>query len=94
MKIENNYLFLSEIVLGETIVGKEQDCEGCPSIIRRKISKENIIVHEDYDKKNAYANDIALIRIDEAVPLNQENYNTSLIDPVCLPWSKNVKFAR
>ena len=82
------FFILREVVLGETIVGEDPDCEGCPSIMRRKISKDNLIVHEDYSKENQYANDIALIRLDKAVPLNQEDFNSSFINPICLPWSR------
>ena len=34
-------------------------------------------------------NDIALLRLDESVPLNSENPTMSLVSPICLPWSKD-----
>ena len=45
-------------------------------------------MHENYDKKNKY-NDIALIRLNEPVPLFDENQKESLIKPVCLPIDEN-----
>ena len=36
---------------------------------------------------------IALIRINEAILLHQEDRYGSLIEPICLPWSKNLEFA-
>jgi len=84
--------------LGENIVGEDPDCDNCPSVIRRKINKRDIIVHEGYKRKGPYAtehypNDIALIRINEAILLHQEDRYGSLIEPICLPWSKNLEFA-
>merc|ERR1712079_677431 len=87
-----------EVVLGENIVGEDPDCDNCPSVIRRKINKRDIIVHEGYKRKGPYAtehypNDIALIRINEAILLHQEDRYGSLIEPICLPWSENLEFA-
>ena len=60
------------------------------SIIRRKINKEDIIVHEDYKKGRVpLANDIALIRINESIPLYFENPYESLVEPIIKndhPW--------
>ena len=82
------------------MVGEDPDCENCPSIIRRKINKDrDIIIHEDFNRRlgknlpERYANDIALIRIDEAIPLHQEETTRSLVEPICLPWSKSVESA-
>ena len=88
-------IYFSEIVLGETIVGEDPDCwgSGSPSkcltgIIKRYISK--IIVHEDYiGYENSFQNDIALIRVDRAIPLFSEDSSLSSIIPVCLPWLEN-----
>ena len=82
--------------MGEHVVGQDPDCQGgnCnPSVIRRKINKDNIVVHENYDKTNEFANDIALIRLDEAIPLFQEDPTKSAVSPICLPWSEDVKVA-
>jgi len=86
---------ITEIVLGETIVGEDPDCwgRGSPSkcltgIIKRYISK--IIVHEDYiGSENFFQNDIALIRVDRPIPLFSEDSSLSSIIPVCLPWLEN-----
>ena len=59
--------FFSEVILGENTVGKDPDCETCPSVIRRKINKDrDIIVHEGFNRRRGkkatrperYANDI------------------------------------
>ena len=47
--------FFSEVVLGENIVGEDPDCDNRPSVIRRKIDKRDIIVHEGYKRKGSYA---------------------------------------
>ena len=81
-------------MLGEYIVGRDPDCirvngkKTCaPPKISRKVAKT--IVHEDYKTNPPFPNDIALIRLDEAVPLHQENPAISSVVPVCLPWNNN-----
>merc|ERR1712004_231066 len=84
-----------EVVSGEHVVGKDPDCNRdksiCnPSVIRRNIdSNRDIIVHNGYDQKQAYKHDIALIRINDPVPLFQENPQISAANPICLPWSED-----
>jgi len=87
-----------EAVLGEHVVGKDPDCPRntqdktkCNApVIRRKIdANKDITVHEGYDPKAQFKHDIALIRMDEAVPLFQENRALSSANPICLPWSDN-----
>jgi len=84
-----------EVVFGEHVVGKDPDCNRdksiCnPSVIRRNIdSTRDITVHEGYDAKQAYKHDIALIRINNPVPLFQENPQISAANPICLPWSED-----
>jgi len=94
-----------EVVLGEHVVGTDPDCpignrQGkCnPPVIRRKIDQNrDIILHEDYDDKGSPTfkgagqpyNDIALIRMDEAVTLFQEDPKISAANPICLPWSED-----
>ena len=57
-----------------------------PPVIRRGIKK--IISHENFDKNDkSYANDVALVRLDEAVPLYLEEPKISGAKPICLPWS-------
>ena len=34
-------------------------------------------------------NDIALLRLNESVPLNSDSPTMSSVSPICLPWSKN-----
>ena len=81
-------------MLGEYQVGRDPDCttntrtrrQSCaPPKITRKVVKT--IIHEDYKKVAPFPNDIALIRLDEAVPLHQENPKFSSVVPVCLPWN-------
>ena len=74
------------------MVGEDPDCYSgsCNApVIRRRINKSDITVHKNYDKENLFVNDIALIRIDEAVPLFQEDPKKSSIAPICLPWAEN-----
>ena len=52
-----------------------------PSIINRTI--EEITPHGN--------NDIALIRLNELVPLHNEEPEKSIVAPVCLPWSDEAK---
>jgi hypothetical protein len=94
-KSTNFYLcFFREVVLGEHIVGRDPDCQivngkktCAPSKITRKVAKT--FIHEDYQTQPPFPNDIALIRLDEAVPLHQENSTISSVVPVCLPWNNN-----
>ena len=90
MTIFTNY---SEVVLGENDTTKNPDCTGgpikacAPVKITRKIAEVN--KHENYTRGSQPKNDIALIRLDEPVPLFTEDPSKSLVLPVCLPWSKN-----
>ena len=90
--------FFSEIVLGEHIVNTISDCDDVikdwcnPPVIRRGVRK--IISHENYDKNDKnFKNDIALVRLDQAVPLHIENPRISGAKPICLPWN-NSDFGR
>jgi len=78
---------LSEIVLGEFKIGTNPDCSSsyCSMIIKR--SADKIIVHDDYNHSSAIGiDDIALIRLNESVPLYSEDPSKSGVMPVCLPW--------
>ena len=71
-------------------MGRDPDCveTKCnPPAIRRGIEK--IIVHENYDQRSNFANDIALIRLDNAVPIYFEDPDISGVKPICLPWNEN-----
>ena len=81
-------------------IGKDPDCESkpggrnCIKKITRTASK--VIVHEDYDASSPQVtNDIALIRLNEAVPLHEDAPASSNPKPgampVCLPWPSNLK---
>ena len=89
-------LVFSEVVLGEHDFGKDEDCDAhgryCSApVIRRKINViKDVIVHEKFNVKGNLENDIALIRIEEAVPLHQENEFKSGVSPICLPWNTNL----
>ena len=75
------------------MVNRHRDCKGCPPVIRRKLNRDkDFIVHEEYVNEVS-GNDIALIRIDEAIPLHREDPSRSLISPICLPWSRSVTSA-
>ena len=62
---------------------------------------KDVVIHEGFNRKRGgkatiserYSNDIALIRINEAIPLHQEDPTKSLVEPICLPWSKSIDFA-
>ena len=94
--IKNMSLGFSEVVLGEHDFGKDEDCDAlgrfCSApIIKRKINvKRDVIVHEKFNVGGNLENDIALIRIEEAVPLHQENEFKSGASPICLPWNTNL----
>ena len=81
----------SEIVLGEHKIGTDPDCQTGKSGNRncqpKKIVRQpaEVFVHENYDNVTEF-NDIALIRLNEAVPLFQENPSESYANPICLSW--------
>ena len=85
------FILFREVVLGEYQVGRDPDCTGirrqscAPPKITRKVAKT--IIHEGYKEIAPFPNDIALIRLDQAVPLHQENPKISSVVPVCLPWN-------
>ena len=76
-------------MLGEHDIEADPDCKYCPKRITRKITdpEKQIIIHEDYDLPAQ--NDIALIRLNEPIPLFSDDPSISFIQPVCLPWKKN-----
>ena len=82
-----------EVVLGEHTLGTDPDCEEtkegvkfcAPNIIKRKVAKS--ILHEDWNPKTI-ENDIALLRLDQPVPLYSEDPKLSNVHPVCLPWNE------
>ena len=85
-----------QIVFGEHAVGTDPDCKTerglkkcSPKVITRVVSKT--IVHENYNT-NDNKNDIALLRLNESVPLFNENPMISAVLPVCLPWSDEELF--
>ena len=60
-----------------------QDPDPLGPVIKRKASK--VIVHEDWKKgSRPYYNDIALIRLDQKIDLEQ------LTKPICLPWNYDL----
>ena len=77
-------------MLGDHILRKDPDCQKnkfgdlCNP---RKITKyvDKTIIHENYNPNNK-TNNIALIRLDERVPLHNEDPVHSIVAPVCLPW--------
>ena len=50
--------------------------------------EKQIIAHENFDPYTG-ADDIALIRLNEPIPLFSEDPSVSLVAPVCLPWKKD-----
>ena len=83
-------------MFGEHVVGTDPDCKTerglkkcSPKVITRTVSKT--IVHENYNTKDN-KNDIALLRLNESVPLFNENPMISAVLPVCLPWSDEKLF--
>ena len=93
---KNKSLGFSEVILGEHDFGRDEDCDNygrfCSApIIRRQINVDrDVIIHEKFDKTGNTEYDIALIRIEEAVPLHQENEFKSSVSPICLPWNTNL----
>ena len=77
--------------MGEHKIGTDPDCQTGKSGNRncqpKKIVRQpaEIFVHENYDNVTEF-NDIALIRLNEAVPLFQENPSESYANPICLSW--------
>ena len=82
-----------EVILGEHDTRQDPDPKNCnkdcfPKRIVRKVSK--IIKHEEYGGRVPnLINDIALIRLDEPVPLHSEDPSISSVRPVCIPWNKD-----
>ena len=92
---ENIYVF-REIVFGEHTVGTDPDCINGGLCSAKKITRkpDQIIIHEDYlyygSTDGFYnLNDIALIRLNESVPLYSEDPEKSSVIPICLPWQEN-----
>ena len=92
----NNISVFREIVFGEHTVGTDPDCINGGLCSAKKITRkpDQIIIHEDYlyygSTDGFYnLNDIALIRLNESVPLYSEDPEKSSVIPICLPWDEN-----
>ena len=86
-----NFAF-SLIALGEHDLGTNSDYNGkAADVIYRGIEK--IIRHEKYNDSlqgGAGPYDIALIRVNESIPLFDEfDKKKSNVKPICLPWNRN-----
>ena len=80
-------IFFSVVILGEHDL--KQDPEPGNVAKRTVIGIEEIIIHEDYSNILG-PNDIALIRVNESIPLyNPNNPKLSNVRPICLPWNRN-----
>jgi len=86
----------SMIALGEHDLNKKKDRKGpngknAADVIHRGVEK--IILHEGYDpdlQGGAAPNDIALIRVNESIPLFDGILPPSkIVSPICLPWKRN-----
>ena len=95
-------LLFRQISLGDHNLVTDPDCgeETCdcnevecaaPSVRRKITSEDQIIIHENYNPnaQNNIENDIALVRLNEPVPLFTEDPTKSIAMPICLPWSEN-----
>ena len=83
-------------MLGELRIDTDPDCTNdgrscAPRKITREIKTDDqIIVHENYQPgSQTQANDIALIRLNEPVPLYDDDPKSSNVRPVCLSWQEN-----
>ena len=91
------YFASREIVFGEHTVGTDPYCiEGGLGSAKKITRKPDqiIIQHEDYlyhgTTDGFYnLNDIALIRLNEPVPLYSEDPEKSFVIPICLPCQEN-----
>ena len=82
-------------MLGELDIGEEYPNRG--GILAPKINRgiEKIIIHENFIPKETHGRlldmsvpyDIALIRVNESIPLFLENNYISSVNPICLPWN-------
>lgn len=76
--------FRVAVRVGEFDFTKEVDCEDCSSAVEIKIEK--FIVHPEFISSAAYkGNDIALLRLSEAVQISKSVRN---IGTICLPLEK------
>ena len=83
-------------MLGEHDTRTDPDCpqesQGTSTCAPKKITRKTteVIKHENFGGNvNAPDNDIALIRLNEPVPLYSEDPFKSAVTPVCLPWSQD-----
>ena len=78
-----------EVVLGEWQVKWDPDCnlsQCLEKVPRRKV--QELYIHERYNQIEVDGYDIAMIRVDDKIPLFPFD-STAIVTPVCLPWSSN-----
>ena len=82
------------MILGAHTLGTDPDCMsvggrivGCTDpIINRKAAQ--VFLHPNYNiSVKIGPHDIALIRVDEIIPLYGEENSKSSVLPICLPWN-------
>ena len=86
-----------EVVFGEHTVGEDPDCNQRGNCANKKITRNitdpstQIFIHENFSQKRnkEYKKDIALIRLNEPVPLYSEDPAISSVGLICLPWSEH-----
>ena len=79
------------VVLGEHTISQDPDRRGLAKAVWRTPSE--IIMHEEWSlSRLKEGNDVALLRMHQAIPLwgpalgNTLRFST--VSPVCLPWNK------
>ena len=83
---------IAEVVLGELIVGQEQDCFRCQPVQRFRIRPSDVKVHEGFRLAQVtdQGNDIALVRLPSLVRTNREDDESNIV-PICLPWTRDIR---
>ena len=69
----------------QTEMGKTR----CPEPVLQLTLVDVILITFGHGIGIGSRNDIALLRLNESVPLNSESPTMSLVSPICLPWSKD-----
>ena len=79
-------------MIGQTDLDKDPECEECAPAQKFKISKEDIIIHEDWDRNIflSEANDILLIRLPELAMTFNEDKKYRVM-PVCLKYKDDIE---
>ena len=83
---------IAEVMLGQTNLDDDPECEGCAPAQKFRIRYSDVIVHEDWNIRSVVSkgNDILLIRLPKLAMTYREDEKYR-VRPVCLAYNSQIE---